>query len=157
MNSNFLDEQIPIIRINPCYSPDESQVFELRSPNLLRVASIESDILSDELKPLLKNKFIKKVFSFLSEYIQKEAFDSLVLSKLIMSEYSEEDAVVEWNYNYFRAYFYFDFINLDDSEVGLIATKGKDSLMQRINLNNENYANVISTLCDFIEKRSFNL
>lgn len=157
MNDYYSKEELPVVCIKDHYSPSDIQEFEIRTPDSLSVLPLEKDVISSDLNPLLNVRFVNEIFSYLTECIQSDTFNNLVFNKLILSEYNEEDAVVEWNYNYFRAYFFFNLINPNDSEIGLITNKGKDSFMNRLNLNSDNYKRVIMSLCDFIKKQCFNL
>lgn len=158
MNDSYLNEyEIPTIKLNDGYLENKNSVFDVITPSSTTMVSLEKDILSPEILKLFKHKLIKNVFSFLSECVQGASFSNFVLSKLVTSEATDEDVVVEWNYNYFRTYFYFDLVNQDDSEVGLIANKGKDTSIQTINLTNSNYKDVISKVCNFALKKNFNL
>ena len=112
---------------------------------------IEKDILSFLPKELFKNAFINDVLSKLSALVQEPSFDDVALSKLFCSEpFDDEAIVIEWNYNFFRTYFYFDLLKPSESEIGLIRQVNKDSSVERMNISQTDFLSAVNKACGFV-------
>ena len=109
----------------------------------------EKNIINEIPEIVLKKSFICSVMDYLLDCIQESAFSNITFTKLKCVDFDDDEAVIEWNYNYFRVYFYFDFLK-EESEIGFIKNIGNNSFLSRTEIYRDDFKNAVKQAYLFV-------
>lgn len=150
-----LDEQESnrLTNISMRYSVPTARLQTLASEELgvfRSKLSVDKDIFSELPSDVFSMTEVCTFFNELRDALLETSFDNITLSKLRVSEKTENGIVVDWIYNYFRIYFSFD--RTDDDYYGIIINNTEDGVFSnRFSvLKSEHYHEVAKELVGLV-------